>query len=65
MNFIASVSKKAEQALEDKVKAKIQKEQQQDEMIAKMLNPNLRGWMNYFGNSIQRDGVRWTVCKGV
>jgi RNA-directed DNA polymerase len=51
MNFIASVSKKAEQTLKDKVKAlEIHKRTGSTiDMIAEVLNPILRGWMNYFG----------------
>lgn len=76
MNFIASVSKKAEQALKDKVKAlEIHKRTgSKIEMIAEMLNPILRGWMNYFGkfnrsamkralDCVQRRLIRWAMCK--
>jgi len=76
MNFIASVSKKAEQALKDKVKAlEIHKRTgSKIEMIAEMLNPILRGWMNYFGkfnrsamkralDCVQRRLIKWAMCK--
>ena len=51
MNFIASVSKRAEQTLKDKVKSlELHKRSGSKlEMIAESLNPILRGWMNYFG----------------
>lgn len=76
MNFIASVSKKTEQALKDKVKAlEIHKRTgSKIEMIAGMLNPILRGWMNYFGkfnrsamkralDCVQRRLIKWAMCK--
>jgi RNA-directed DNA polymerase len=75
-NFIASVSKKAEQTLKDKVKAlEIHKRTGcKIEMIAEILNPILRGWMNYFGkfnrsamkralDCIQRRLIKWAMCK--
>ena len=54
MNFIASVSKKAEQTLKDKVKAlKIHKRTGSTiDMIAEVLNPILRGWIITLANSI-------------
>jgi RNA-directed DNA polymerase len=44
------------------------------EMIAEMLNPILRGWMNYFGKfnrsamkralaCVQRRLIKWAMCK--
>ncbi len=76
MNFIASVSKKAEQSLKDKVKAlEIHKRTgSKIEMIAEVLNPILRGWMNYFGkfnrsamrrvlDCVQRRLIKWAMCK--
>ena len=76
MNFIASVSKKAEQTLKEKVKTlQIHKRTgSKMEMIAEVLNPILRGWMNYFGNfnrsamkrtldCVQRRLVKWAMCK--
>ena len=76
MNFIATVSKNAGQALKDKVKSlKIHKRTgSKIEMIAKQLNPILRGWMNYFGkfnrsamkrtlDCVQRRLIKWAMCK--
>jgi RNA-directed DNA polymerase len=75
-NFIASVSKKAEQALKDKIRAmEIHKKTGSKlEMIAEELNPVVRGWMNYFGkynrsamkralNCVQQRLVKWAMCK--
>lgn len=75
-NFIASVSKKAEQTLRDKVKAlEIHKRTGcKIEMIAEILNPILRGWINYFGkfnrsamkralDCVQRRLIKWAMCK--
>lgn len=76
MNFIASVSKKAEQTLKDKVKSlEIHKRTgSKIDMIAEVLNPILRGWMNYFGkynrsamkralDCVQRRLIKWAKCK--
>ncbi|MGI6711519.1 MAG: group II intron maturase-specific domain-containing protein [Bacillota bacterium] len=76
MNFIASVSKKAEQTLKDKVKTlEIHKRTgSKINMIAEVLNPILRGWMNYFGkfnrsamkraiDCVQRRLIKWAMCK--
>ncbi len=76
MNFIASVSKKAEQTLKDKVKTlEIHKRTgSKIDMIAEILNPILRGWMNYFGkfnrsamkraiDCVQMRVIRWAMCK--
>jgi len=76
MNFIASVSKKAEQMLKDKVKAlEIHKRTgSMIDMIAEALNPILRGWMNYFGkfnrsamkralDCVQRRLIKWAMSK--
>lgn len=76
MNFIASVSKKAEQTLKDKVKAlEIHKRTGSTiDMIAEVLNPILRGWMNCFGtfnrsamkrasDCVQRRLIKWAMCK--
>lgn len=75
-NFIASVSKKAEQTLRDKVKTlEIHKKTgSKIDMIAEVLNPILRGWMNYFGkfnrsamkralDCVQRRLIKWAMCK--
>ena len=76
MNFIASVSKKAGQALKDKVRSlEIHKRTgSKIDMIAEKLNPILRGWMNYFGkfnrsamkrtlDCVQRRLIKWAMCK--
>jgi len=76
MNFIASVSKKAGQALKDKVRSlEIHKRTgSKIDMIAEKLNPILRGWMNYFGkfnrsamkctlDCVQRGLIKWAMCK--
>jgi len=76
MNFLASVSKKSEQSLKDKIKVlEIHKRTGKPiEIIAEMINPILRGWMNYFGrfnksamkralNCIQRRLIKWAICK--
>ncbi|NMD42956.1 MAG: group II intron reverse transcriptase/maturase [Firmicutes bacterium] len=76
MNFLASVSQKAEQMLKDKVKAleMHKKTGSKIEIIAEMLNPVLRGWMNYFGkfnrsamkralDCVQRRLIKWAMCK--
>lgn len=75
-NFIASVSKKAEQTLKDEVKIiEIHKKTgSKIDMIAEVLNPILRGWMNYFGrfnrsamkralDCVQRRLIKWAMCK--
>lgn len=75
-NFIPSVSKKAAKAFRDKIKAmrlhsltgkKI-------EMIAELINPTVRGWLNYFTkynpsavkytmDCLNRRLVKWAMCK--
>ena len=75
-NFIASVSKVSAKAFRTKVKemelhrrtgCKI-------DILAEMLNPMVRGWMNYFGKynpsamkdtllCIERRLVKWAMCK--
>lgn len=75
-NFIASVSKKSEQTLKDKVKALgiHRRTASKIEMIAEVLNPILRGWMNYFGkfnrsamkralDCVQKRLIKWAMCK--
>ena len=75
-NFIASVSRKAEQTLRDKVRAmELHKRTgSKIKMIAETVNPVVRGWMNYFGkyntssmkralDCIQRRLIRWVMCK--
>lgn len=73
-NFIASVNKKAEQTLKDKVKAlEIHKKTgSKIDMIA--VKSILRGWMNYYGkfnrsamkraiDYIQRRLIKRAMCK--
>lgn len=75
-NFIASVSKTAAKGFRDKIKApEIHKRTGcKKDMIAELLNPMNRGWMNYFGklNSsamkntlqcIERRQIKWAICK--
>ncbi|MBQ9270638.1 MAG: hypothetical protein IJ206_14190, partial [Oscillospiraceae bacterium] len=75
-NFLASVSKKACQTLKDKIKAmEIHKRSGlKIDMIAEMVNPTVRGWMNYFGrynrsamkgtlDVIQRRLIKWAMYK--
>ena len=75
-NFIASVSKTSAKTFRDKIKSlEIHKKTGcKINMIAEILNPMLRGWMNYFGkfNSsamkytlqcIERRIVKWAMCK--
>ena len=75
-NFLAFVSKKSCQSLKDKIKAmEIQKRSgSKIELIAEIINPVVRGWMNFFGRYcksamkktlevIQRRLVRWAMCK--
>lgn len=51
-NFIASVSKAAAKGVRDKIKALgiHKKTGCKIDIIAEMLNPMIKGWMNYFGN---------------
>jgi RNA-directed DNA polymerase len=75
-NFLASVSKGSCQALRDKIKKfEIHKMSgSKIEMIAELVNPIVRGWMNYFGaynksamkstlDCVQRRLIRWAMCK--
>lgn len=75
-NFLASVSKKASQSLKDKIKAmELHKRSGlKIDMIAEMINPIVRGWMNYFGkynryamkgalDVIQMRLVKWAMRK--
>ena len=75
-NFLPSVSKKSAKTFRDKIKAmrihsftgsKI-------EMIAEMINPTVRGWLNYFikfnasevkysNDCLNRRLVKWVMCK--
>lgn len=56
------MSKKAEQMLKDKVKAlEIHKKTgSKIDMIAEVMNPILRGWMNYFGK-LNRSAIKRAV----
>lgn len=75
-NFLASVSKSACKTLKEKIKAlEIHKRSgSKIEMIAEVINPIIRGWMNYFGafnrsamkgtlNVIQMRLIKWAMCK--
>lgn len=75
-NFIASVSKTSAKNFRDKIKAlEIHKKTGcKIDIIAEMLNPLIRGWMNYFGKfnpsamkytlqCIERRIVKWAMCK--
>lgn len=75
-NFIASVSKTSAKSFRDKIKAlEIHKKTGcKIDIIAEMLNPLIRGWMNYFGKynpsamkytlqCIERRIVKWAMCK--
>lgn len=50
-NFIVSVSKTSAKTFRDKIKSLeiYKKTGCKIDMIAEILNPMLRGWMNYFG----------------
>lgn len=75
-NFIASVSKTSAKAFRDKIKAlEIHKRTGcKIDIIAEILNPMLRGWINYFGKFnpsamkytlqvVERRLVKWAMCK--
>ena len=75
-NLLPSVSKKASQSLKDKIKSmEIHKRSGlRIEMIAELINPVVRGWMNYFGRynrsamrktlaAVQRRLIKWAMCK--
>jgi group II intron reverse transcriptase/maturase len=75
-NFIASASKKANKIFRAKIKAlKIHKKTGcKIDMIAELLNPIVRGWVNYFGKynqsaikysieCVERRIVKWAMCK--
>lgn len=75
-NFIASASKKSNKLFRDKIKAlEIHKKTGcKIEMIAEIINPIVRGWINYFGrynaqairyslDCVERRLVRWAMCK--
>lgn len=75
-NFIASVSKASSKNFREKIKAmEIHKRTGcKLDIIAEILNPLVRGWMNYFGKfnpsamkdtlqCIERRIVKWAMCK--
>ena len=75
-NFIASVSKTSSKSFRDKIKAmEVHKRTGcKIDIIAEILNPLIRGWMNYFGKfnpsamkgtlqCIDRRLVKWAMCK--
>ena len=74
-NIIASISKTAAKGFRDKIKAlEIHKKTgRKIDMIAEMLNPMIREWMNYFGKfnlSAMKDTlqciesrlIKWVIC---
>lgn len=76
VNFIAGVSKESAKAFRTRIKElEIHKKTgSKIEMIAELLNPMLRGWINYFGRYnksdmrktleiIQNRIVKWAMCK--
>ena len=76
LNFIASVSKVSAKAFRDKIKSlEIHKKTGcKIDIIAEILNPMLRGWINYFGKfnpsamkytlqCVERRLVKWAMCK--
>lgn len=75
-NFIASVSKKSAKAFREKIKIlEIHKKTGCNiSIIAEMLNPMTRGWINYFGKFnasamrstlqiVDKRIVKWAMCK--
>jgi len=75
-NFIASVSKASAKIFRDKIKSlEIHKKTGcKIDIIAEILNPMLRGWINYFGKynpsamkytlqCTERRLVKWAMCK--
>lgn len=75
-NFICYVSKKFGKVFRDKMKSLeiYKKTGSAIEMIAKVLNPLIRGWINYFGkynpsamkytlDVIERRIMKWAMCK--
>jgi len=76
VNFIASAGKKSNKLFRAKIKAmKIHKRTGcKIDMIAELINPVVRGWINYFGkynasairyslDCVQRRIVKWAMCK--
>ena len=75
-NFIASVSKVSSKAFRTKIREMKVHERTgcKIDIIVEMLNPMIRGWMNYFGKfnpsamketlqCIERRLVKWAMCK--
>ncbi|WP_246346103.1 group II intron maturase-specific domain-containing protein [Sedimentibacter hydroxybenzoicus] len=75
-NFILSVSKKSAKSFRDKIKAKKIHSMtvSKIDIIAEVLNPVIRGWINYFGkynksameytlDCVNRRLVKWAMCK--
>lgn len=75
-NFIASVSKVSSKAFRTKIREmKVHKRTGcKIDIIVEILNPMIRGWMNYFGKfnpsamketlqCIERRLVKWAMCK--
>ncbi|WP_372995444.1 group II intron maturase-specific domain-containing protein [Lutispora sp.] len=64
LNFIASVSKKAEQTLKNKLRVEEihKKAESRLEIIAEELNPILRRWINYFGK-YNRSAMKRTLTR--
>lgn len=75
-NFIASVSKTAAKSFREKIKSmEIHKKTGCNiSIIAEILNPMIRGWINYFGKfnpsamkltlqCIERRIIKWAMCK--
>jgi len=76
INFIASASKKANKLFRAKIKAlEIHKKTgSKIDMIAELISPIIRGWINYFGkynpaaikytlDCVERRIVKWVMCK--
>lgn len=75
-NFLPSVSKKSTKSFRDKIKAmRIHKfTGSKIEIIAEIINPTVRGWLNYFMkfnssavkysiDCVNRRLVKWAMCK--
>jgi len=76
LNFLPSVSKKSAKSFRDKLKElKIHSMTgSKIEMLAELLNPMIRGWLNYFGkynrsavkytmDCVNQRLVKWAMCK--
>lgn len=76
INFIASASKTSNKAFREKIKSlRLHKKTGcKIDMIAEVINPIIRGWINYFGkfnaqaikytlDCIDRRLVKWAMCK--